>query len=75
MSDARHGRPIATASEMLVLRDRLGIGRRRKTLRRDPDKRALLLGLALRKIERAERDNFAIVGVRRRRVRFTAVTS
>ena len=68
MSDARRERPIATASEMLVLRDCLGIGRRRKAIRRDPEKRALLLELALRKIERAERDNFAIVGVRRRRV-------
>ena len=68
VSDARLGRPIATASEMLVLRDRLGLGRRRKSIGRDPDKRALLLELALRKIERAERDNFAIIGVRRRRV-------
>ena len=48
MSDARRGRPIATASEMPLLRDRLGIGRRRRTIRRDPDERASLPGLAPR---------------------------
>lgn len=69
MSDAHRGRTAATSSEMLVLRDRLGMGRRRKTRSRDPEKRALLLDLALRKIEKAERDNFTIVGTRRRRVR------
>ena len=69
MSDRSGGRTTATSTEMLVLRDRLGFGRRRKTARRDPDKRALLLDLALRKIEKAERDNFTIIGLRRRRVR------
>lgn len=52
-----------------MLRDRLGFGRRRRTAKRDPDKRALLLDLALRRIEKAERGNFTIIGVRRRRVR------
>jgi len=37
--------------------------------RRDPEKRELLLELALRRIEKAERDNFTIIGARRRRVR------
>ncbi|MEW5983961.1 MAG: hypothetical protein AB1806_16535 [Acidobacteriota bacterium] len=69
MSDAHRRRSVARSSEMLVLRDSLGMGRRRKTRSRDPEKRALLLDLALRKIEKAERDNFTIVGVRGRRVR------
>jgi hypothetical protein len=75
MSDAQPGRRIATACEMLVLRDRLGLGRYRKTRERDPEKRALLLTLALRKIERAERDNFTVVGVHRRRFRVASLTS
>ncbi len=70
MSPAGRGRAVATATEMLVLRDRMGLGRRRKTAKRDPDERALLLEMALRKIEKAERDNFVLVGFRRRRVRF-----
>jgi hypothetical protein len=53
---------------MLVLRDRLDMGRRRKTRRHDAEKRAILLDLALRKIEKAERDNFTVLGFRRRRV-------
>jgi hypothetical protein len=69
MSSTPRARTIATSSEMLVLRDRLGLGRRRKTVKRAPDKRALLLDVALRKIEKAEHDNFTIIGVRRRRVR------
>ena len=69
MSNVRNGQTTATASEMLVLRDRLGLTRRRKSVRRDPEKRELLLELALRRIEKAERDNFTIIGARRRRVR------
>jgi hemerythrin superfamily protein len=57
---------------MLLLRDRLGLRRYRKTAKRDPEKRELLLKLALNKIEKAERDNYISVGFRRRRVQFPA---
>jgi hypothetical protein len=69
MSRAPQGRKTASSTEMLVLRDRMGLGRYRKTAKRDPEKSALLVQLALRKIEKAERDNFLPVGFRRRRVR------
>jgi hypothetical protein len=55
---------------MLLLRDRLGLRKYKKTAKRDPEKKELLLRLALKKIERAERDNFIQVGFRKRRVRF-----
>lgn len=55
---------------MLLLRDRLGLRKFKKTAKRDPEKKELLLQLALKKIERAERDNFIQVGFRKRRVRF-----
>jgi hypothetical protein len=55
---------------MLLLRDRLGLRKYKKTAKRDPEKKELLLQLALKKIERAERDNFIQVGFRKRRVRF-----
>jgi hypothetical protein len=64
-------RVIASSTEMLVLRDRLGLGRHRKSATRDPEKRALLLEMALRRIDEAERDNFVPIGFRRRRVRIT----
>jgi hypothetical protein len=59
-----------SATEMLLLRDRLGLRKYKKTAKRDPEKKELLLQLALKKIERAERDNFIPVGFRKRRVRF-----
>ena len=66
-------RQIPTAVEMLLLRDRLGLRKYRKTAKRDPEKRELLLELGLKKIEKAERDNFIPLGFRRRRVRFPIV--
>jgi hypothetical protein len=69
VSDVRRPLTIATSSEMLVLREALGLRRRRRTRGRDAEKRAVLLDLALRKIEKAEQDNFTIVGARQRRVR------
>jgi hypothetical protein len=58
-----------SATEMLLLRDRLGLRKYTKTAKRDPEKRELLLELALKKIQKAERDNFIPVGFRKRRVR------
>lgn len=58
--------------EMLLLRDRLGFKRYRKTARRDPEKRRMLLEMALDKIAKAERDNYIVIGPRQRRVRFPA---
>jgi len=66
-------RQKVSSIEMLLLRDRLGLRRYRKTTKRDPEKRKLLLDLALKRIEKAERDNFILVGLRKRRVRFTAL--
>ena len=65
-------RQKASATEMLLLRDRLGLRKYRKTAKRDPEKRDLLLKLALKKIEKAEHDNYISVGFRKRRVRFPA---
>jgi len=63
-------RQKTSATEMLLLRDRLGLRKYKKTAKRDPEKKELLLQLALTKIEKAERDNFIPVGFRKRRVRF-----
>ena len=58
---------------MLLLRDRLGLRKHRRTAKRDPEKRELLLELGLKRIEKAERDNFVSLGFRKRRVRFPIV--
>ena len=70
MRPAGTTRQPTSAIEMLLLRDRLGLRRFKKTAKRDPEKKELLLALALKRIEKAERDNFIQVGFRRRRVRF-----
>ncbi len=65
-------RSRASAVEMLLLRDRLGLGRFRKRAARDPEKKEILLQLALEKIEKAERGNYAAAGARKRRFRASA---
>lgn len=54
---------------ILLGRERLGIGRYRKVRERDPEKRRVLLELALEKIREAERSDYQPVGFRRRRVK------
>ncbi len=55
--------------EFLVLREKLGIKRYRKTAKREPEKRKILLELGLKKIEEKEKDDFISVGYKRRRLK------
>ena len=54
--------------EFLVLRDKLGFRRYRKTVKRDVEERRILLELGLKKIEEKEKNDFIPVGYRRRRL-------
>jgi len=54
--------------EFLVLRDKLGLRRYRKTTKRDEEERKILLNLGLKKIEEKENNNFISVGYRKRRL-------
>ncbi|MCX5718420.1 MAG: hypothetical protein NT055_00390 [Nitrospirae bacterium] len=55
--------------EFLVLRDKLGLRRYRKTVKRDEEERKILLNLGLKKIEEKEKDDFIPLGYRRRRLK------
>ncbi|MBM4140617.1 MAG: hypothetical protein FJ242_03855 [Nitrospira sp.] len=55
--------------EFLVLRDKLGLRRYRKTTKRDEEERKILLDLGLKKIEEKEKDDFIPVGYRRRKLK------
>lgn len=55
--------------DFLLLRERLGIGRFRKTLARAPEKREMLLKLWLRTIEEREKGDYIPLGERRRRLK------
>jgi hypothetical protein len=57
--------------EFLLLREKLGLKRYRKTAKRDEEKRKILLELGLKKIEEKEKDDFIPLGYRRRKVRIT----
>ncbi len=54
--------------DMLLIRDRLNLGRYRKAAERNPEKRRVLIDLALEKIREAERNDYVLIGFRRRRV-------
>jgi hypothetical protein len=55
--------------EFLLLRERLGIRRYRKNRERDEDEKKILLKLALEKIREKEKEDFILLGYRRRRVK------
>ena len=57
--------------EFLVLRDKLGLRRYRKTTKRDEEERKILLDLGLKKIEEKEKDDFIPSGYRRRRLKIS----
>ena len=54
--------------EAQLLREKMGLSRYRKTRERDPEKRRILMELALEKIREAERTDYILVGFRRRRL-------
>ena len=54
---------------MLLLRDRLGIKRFRKTRGRSAEKKEMLLDLWLRTMEEREKNDYLPLGPRKRRLR------
>ena len=55
--------------DFLLLREKLGLKRYRKQVRRDPEKREILLDLAIKKIAEKEKDDFIPIGYRKRKIR------
>ncbi len=58
----------SSSTEILLLRERLGIRRYRKSIPRNEEERKILLDLALKKIEEREKDDFILIGHRKRRM-------
>jgi hypothetical protein len=54
--------------EFLLLREKLGLKRYRKTLARDEEKKQILLQLGLKKIEEREKNDFLPLAFRRRKI-------
>ncbi len=55
--------------DFLLLREKLGLKRYRKTAKRDEEKREILLELGLKKIKEKEKGDFIPLGYRRRKVK------
>ena len=55
--------------DFFLLRDHLGFKRYRKNVKRDEEKRKILLDLGLKKIEEKEKDDFISTGYRKRKVK------
>ncbi len=56
-------------ADFLVLREKLGLKTYRKMAKRDREERKILFNLALRKMEDKEKDDFLLLGYRRRRLK------
>jgi hypothetical protein len=54
--------------EFLLLREKLGLKRYRKSVKRDKEKREILIDLGLKKINEKEKDDFILISYRRRKV-------
>ena len=57
--------------DSLLLREKLGIKRYRKQVKRDTEEREILLDLAIKKIAEKEKDDFILIGNRRRKIKIT----
>lgn len=60
--------------EFLLLREKLGLKRYRKTRGRDIEKRRILLDLAIKKIEDNERNDFILIGYKRRKLKIPSLS-
>ena len=56
------------AVDFLVLRDKLGLRRYRKQMKRDEEERRILIDLGLKKIQEREEKDFILIEYKRRRL-------
>jgi hypothetical protein len=59
----------ASPIDSLLLREKLGIKRYKKQVKRDTEEREILLDLAIKKMEEKEKYDFIPIGYRRRRIK------
>jgi len=58
-----------SAVEFLLLRDKLGLKRYRKQMKRDEEERKILIDLGLKKIQESEKDDFILIERKRRKLK------
>ena len=55
--------------EFLLLRDKMGLKKYRKSAKRAPEKKEILLRLALKQMQEKEKDDFIPAGFRKRKLK------
>ena len=69
MRERRHKYKDRSAVDFLLLRDKLGLKRYRKQIKRDEEERRILIDLGLKKIQESEKENFILIEYKRRKLK------
>lgn len=67
MREKRRKYQDRSAVDFLLLRDKLGLRRYRKQMKRDEEERRILIDLGLKKIQEREEKDFILIEYKRRR--------
>ncbi|MDI6889913.1 MAG: hypothetical protein QMC83_03085 [Thermodesulfovibrionales bacterium] len=59
----------ASPIDFLLLREELGFKRYRKQVERNAEEKEILMDLAIKKIKEKEKDDFILIGYKRRRLK------
>jgi hypothetical protein len=68
MREKRRKYQDRSAVDFLLLRDKLGLRRYRKQMKRDEEERRILIDLGLKKIQEREEKDFILIKYKRRRL-------
>lgn len=68
MREKRRKYQDRSAVDFLLLRDKLGLRRYRKQIKRDEEERRILIDLGLKKIQEREEKDFILIEYKRRRL-------
>jgi hypothetical protein len=68
MREKRRKYQDRSAVDFLLLRDKLGLRRYRKQMKRDEEERRILIDLGLKKIQEREEKDFILIEYKRRRL-------
>jgi hypothetical protein len=69
MREKRRKYQDRSAVDFLLLRDKLGLRRYRKQMKRDEEERRILIDLGLKKIQEREEKDFILIEYKRRRLK------
>ena len=69
MKEKKHTFEDISPVEFLLLRDKLGLKRYRKQVKRDAEERRILIDLGLKKIQENEKHDYLLIEKKRRRLK------